>query len=137
LVDWAIPVPDTSVPQMRAGYIKIFGVAAPRRLLTAPEIPTVDEGGLPGFYVSYWHGLWAAAGTPKEIVARINSALVDALADAGCVNALLKLARKSSRATSRIRRRLPLAEGGNREMVADHQGGRDQGRVNAISWGRP
>jgi tripartite-type tricarboxylate transporter receptor subunit TctC len=76
-------VPDTSVPQMRAGYIKIFGVAAPRRLLTAPEIPTVDEGGLPGFYVSYWHGLWAAAGTPKEIVARINSALVDALADAG------------------------------------------------------
>jgi tripartite-type tricarboxylate transporter receptor subunit TctC len=107
LVDWAIPVPDTSVPQMRAGYIKIFGVAAPRRLLTAPEIPTVDEGGLPGFYVSYWHGLWAAAGTPKEIVARINSALVDALADAGCVNALLKLARKSSRATSRIRRRLP------------------------------
>jgi tripartite-type tricarboxylate transporter receptor subunit TctC len=83
LVDWAIPVPDTSVPQMRAGHIKIYAVAAPRRLPTAPEIPTVDEAGLPGFYISYWHGLWARAGTPKEVVATINAALVDALADAG------------------------------------------------------
>jgi tripartite-type tricarboxylate transporter receptor subunit TctC len=80
-IDWAIQYPDTSLPQMRAGRIKIYAVAAPRRLPVAPEIPTVDEAGLPGFYVSYWHGLWAPRGTPKEIVGRINSALVDALAD--------------------------------------------------------
>jgi tripartite-type tricarboxylate transporter receptor subunit TctC len=78
-IDWAIPVPDTSIPQMRAGRIKIYAVAAPRRLPAAPDIPTVDEAGLPGFYVSYWHGLWAPRGTPKEIVATINAALVDAL----------------------------------------------------------
>jgi tripartite-type tricarboxylate transporter receptor subunit TctC len=80
-IDWAIQVPDTSVPQMRAGRIKIYAVAAPQRLPAAPDIPTVDEAGLPGFYVSYWHGLWAPRGTPKEIVARVNAALVDALAD--------------------------------------------------------
>jgi tripartite-type tricarboxylate transporter receptor subunit TctC len=82
-IDWAIPVPDTSIPQMRAGRIKIYAVAAPRRPPAAPDIPTVDEAGLPGFYVSYWHGLWAPRGTPKEIVATINAALVDALADRG------------------------------------------------------
>jgi tripartite-type tricarboxylate transporter receptor subunit TctC len=82
-IDWAIPVPDTSIPQMRAGRIKIYAVAAPRRLPAAPDIPTVDEAGLPGFYVSYWHGLWAPRGTPKEIIATINAALVDALADRG------------------------------------------------------
>jgi tripartite-type tricarboxylate transporter receptor subunit TctC len=80
-VDWAIAVPDTSVPQMRAGNIKIYAVAAPQRLTMAPEIPTVDEAGLPGFYSSYWHGLWAPKGTPKEIVAKINAALVGALAE--------------------------------------------------------
>jgi tripartite-type tricarboxylate transporter receptor subunit TctC len=47
----------------------------------APEIPTVDEAGLPGFYSSYWHGMWAPKGTPKEIVAKVNAALVGALAE--------------------------------------------------------
>jgi tripartite-type tricarboxylate transporter receptor subunit TctC len=82
-VDWAIPVPDTSIPQMRAGRIKIYAVAAPYRLPAVPDIPTVDEAGLPGFYVSYWHGLWAPRSTPKDIVAKLNAALIDALADAG------------------------------------------------------
>ena len=82
-VDWAIPVPDTSIPQMRAGRIKIYAVAAPHRLPAVPDIPTVDEAGLPGFYVSYWHGLWAPRSTPKDIVAKLNAALIDALADAG------------------------------------------------------
>jgi tripartite-type tricarboxylate transporter receptor subunit TctC len=80
-VDWAIPVPDTSIPQMRAGRIKIYAVAAPHRLPAAPDIPTVDEAGLPGFYVSYWHGLWAPRSTPKDIVVKLNAALSDALAD--------------------------------------------------------
>jgi tripartite-type tricarboxylate transporter receptor subunit TctC len=44
-IDWAIPVPDTSLPQMRAGRIKIYAVAAPGRLPAAPDIPTVDEAG--------------------------------------------------------------------------------------------
>jgi tripartite-type tricarboxylate transporter receptor subunit TctC len=80
-VDWAIAVPDTSIPQMRAGYIKAYAVTAPARLDAAPEIPTVDEAGLPKFYMSLWHGLWARNGTPKDIVAKLNSAVVDALAE--------------------------------------------------------
>jgi tripartite-type tricarboxylate transporter receptor subunit TctC len=79
-VDWAITVPDTSIPQIQAGYIKAHAVTAPSRLDAAPEIPTVDEAGLPGFYMSLWHGLWAPKGTPKDIVAKLNSAVVEALA---------------------------------------------------------
>jgi tripartite-type tricarboxylate transporter receptor subunit TctC len=79
-VDWAITVPDTSIPQIQAGYVKAYAVTAPTRLGAAPEIPTVDEAGLPGFYMSLWHGLWAPKGTPKDIVAKLNSALVEALA---------------------------------------------------------
>jgi tripartite-type tricarboxylate transporter receptor subunit TctC len=82
-IDWAMSVPDTTIPQMRAGRIKIYAVAAPHRLPAAPDIPSVDEAGLPGFYVSYWHGLWAAPRTPKDIVAKLNAVLIDALADAG------------------------------------------------------
>jgi tripartite-type tricarboxylate transporter receptor subunit TctC len=47
----------------------------------APDVPTTDEAGLPGFYLSYWHALWAPKGTPKEIVAKLNAAVVAALAE--------------------------------------------------------
>jgi tripartite-type tricarboxylate transporter receptor subunit TctC len=80
-VDWGIREPDTSLPQMRAGRIKTYAVAAPTRLAVAPDIPTVDEAGLPKFYVSLWHGLWAPKGTPKEIVAKLNATVVAALAE--------------------------------------------------------
>jgi tripartite-type tricarboxylate transporter receptor subunit TctC len=80
-VDWELTTPDTGLPQMRAGRIKVFAVTARTRLTTAPDIPTTDEAGLPGFYLSYWHGLWARRGTPKDVVSKLNSALVDALAN--------------------------------------------------------
>jgi tripartite-type tricarboxylate transporter receptor subunit TctC len=71
----------TAMPQMRAGRIKIFAVTAKNRLASAPEIPTVDEAGLPGFYVSSWYAFWVPSGTPKDVIAKLNSAAVDALAD--------------------------------------------------------
>jgi tripartite-type tricarboxylate transporter receptor subunit TctC len=71
-----------AVPQIRAGSVKAFAVTSKTRLEVAPEIPTVDEAGLPGFYVSVWHGLWVPKGTPKDIVAKLNDAVVDTLADA-------------------------------------------------------
>ena len=71
----------TAMPQMRAGRIKIFAVTAKNRLASAPEIPTVDEAGLPGFYVSSWYAFWVPSGTPKDVIAKLNSAVVDALAD--------------------------------------------------------
>jgi tripartite-type tricarboxylate transporter receptor subunit TctC len=72
---------SNALPQVRAGNIKAFAVTAKTRLALAPEIPTVDEAGLPGFYISLWNAIWAPKGTSKEIVARLNAAVVQALAD--------------------------------------------------------
>jgi tripartite-type tricarboxylate transporter receptor subunit TctC len=106
-VDWSITNPDTSVPQMRAGHIKIYAVTAPQRLTMAPEIPTVDEAGLPGFYSSYWHGVWAPKRTPKDIVAKLNAALLAPWPSRRSGSALLKWARTFFRASSRRRKRSP------------------------------
>ncbi len=57
--------PDQSLPQVRAGAIKAYAVTAKSRLAAAPDIPTVDEAGLPGFHASVWYALWAPKGTPK------------------------------------------------------------------------
>ncbi len=70
-----------SIPQVRADKIKAYAVTARKRLAAAPEIPTVDEAGLPGLYISVWHGLWLPKGVSKDIVARLNAAVVDAVSD--------------------------------------------------------
>lgn len=72
---------SNSMEQVRGGLIRPYAVTAKSRLATAPDIPTVDEVGLPGFYVSVWHGLWAPKGTPDRIIAKLNAAAVDAMAD--------------------------------------------------------
>jgi tripartite-type tricarboxylate transporter receptor subunit TctC len=71
----------TSAPQVGAGTIKAHAVAAKSRLSVAPDVPTVDEAGLPGFYSAPWYAFWVPAGTPKPVVAKLNAAVVDALAD--------------------------------------------------------
>jgi tripartite-type tricarboxylate transporter receptor subunit TctC len=70
-----------SLPQVKAGQIRAYAVTAKTRLAAAPDIPTVDEAGLPGFYIAVWHGLWVPKGTPKEIVAKLLDAVHFALAD--------------------------------------------------------
>ena len=72
-----------SLPQVRAGKVRAFAVTAKTRLAAAPEIPTVDELGVPGLYISIWHAFWAPRGTPREVVARLNAAMIEALADPG------------------------------------------------------
>src|SRR5262249_33055795 len=80
-IDMAISDPVACMPQVRAGAIKAYGVTAKTQLLSAPDIPTLDEAGLPGFDVSVWHAFWLPKGTPKNISAKINAAVMDALAD--------------------------------------------------------
>ena len=70
-----------SIPQIQAGKIKVFAVTAKQRMKTMPDVPTVDEAGLPGLYIAVWHGLWAPKGTPKEVTARLGAAIMEALAD--------------------------------------------------------
>jgi tripartite-type tricarboxylate transporter receptor subunit TctC len=65
---------------VRAGSIRAFAVTAKSRLASAPDIPTVDEAGLPGFYFTAWLAFFAPGGTPKPIIDRLNAATVDALA---------------------------------------------------------
>ena len=73
--------PSICLPQVRAGSIKAYAVTAKDRLASAPDIPTVDETGLPGFYTSNWLGLFAPRATPKEVIIKLSSAVTDALAD--------------------------------------------------------
>jgi tripartite-type tricarboxylate transporter receptor subunit TctC len=70
-----------SLPHVRNGSIKAYAVTADTRLPTAPEIPTVDEAGLPGLHVSVWSGMWAPKGTPKPLLSKLNAAVGKALAD--------------------------------------------------------
>ena len=90
-IDLMISDPVTAVPQIRAGNIKSYGVTSAARLPSAPDIPTVDEAGLPAFHAALWHGLWMPAGTPKPIIAKLNTAVMDALADAAAQAKLAEL----------------------------------------------
>jgi tripartite-type tricarboxylate transporter receptor subunit TctC len=81
-IDWTMTVATDAMPQLRSENIKAYAAAATSRLATAPDIPTVDEAGLPGFYLSDWSGIWAPKRTPKTVIAKLNAAIVDALADA-------------------------------------------------------
>jgi tripartite-type tricarboxylate transporter receptor subunit TctC len=71
----------SAVPNVRNGLIKAYAITANARLAAAPDIPAVDEAGAPGVYISTWSGLWVPKGTPKDIIQRLTSAAMDALAD--------------------------------------------------------
>ena len=78
-VDLMFDSPTTSLTQSRAGIIKAYAVTAKRRLVAAPEIPTVEEAGLPGLHVSVWYALFAPRHTPRPMIDKLNIAVRDAL----------------------------------------------------------
>jgi tripartite-type tricarboxylate transporter receptor subunit TctC len=80
-IDMAILDPITSLPQARAGKMKILAAMSKRRSTGAPDIPTSEESGVPGVQTDPWQGMWAPKGTPKDVVARLNAAVVSALTD--------------------------------------------------------
>jgi tripartite-type tricarboxylate transporter receptor subunit TctC len=80
-IDMMFDQAANSLPQLRNRTIKAYAVTSKERLASAPDIPTVDEAGLPGFYIAVWTALWAPAGTPGAIVTRLNAAVVEALAN--------------------------------------------------------
>lgn len=93
-IDTLLVTPAVAIEQMRAGTIKVYAVTDPRRLAVAKDIPTTDEAGLPGFHFSFWHALWVPKGTPKEIVTKLNDALVKTLADAATREKLVGLSQE-------------------------------------------
>jgi len=80
-IDLMVDVASNSLPFVRAGKVRAYAVTAPARLASAPDIPTMDEAGLPGFHISTWYGLYAPKGVSAEIIAKLNSAVKDALAN--------------------------------------------------------
>lgn len=66
---------------IKAAKIRAYAVTAPTRQAAVPDIPTVDEAGLPGMHTAIWHGLWLAKGTPRDVVMKLNAAIVETLAD--------------------------------------------------------
>jgi tripartite-type tricarboxylate transporter receptor subunit TctC len=80
-IDMAILDPITSLPQHRAGKIRIIAVMGQKRGAGSQDIPTGDEQGVKGVYTEPWQGMWAPGGTPKDVVARLNGAVVSALTD--------------------------------------------------------
>lgn len=79
-IDLLLVTPAVALGQLRAGAIKVYAVTASRRLAEAPDMPTTDEAGLPGFYFSFWHAIWVPKDTPRDVVVKLNDALVKALA---------------------------------------------------------
>ena len=80
-VDLAVFQAAVSMPQVRAGTIKALANLSPQRSAALPDIPTSDEAGVPGFYMLGWFGLFAPKGTPADVIAKINIAMVQALTD--------------------------------------------------------
>lgn len=91
-IDVMLDTPAVSLPQIQSGNIKAYAVTDRSRVKILPDIPTTDEAGLPGFYFTFWHGFWVPKATPREIVAKLNAALVKTLADPDIRSRLAKIA---------------------------------------------
>jgi tripartite-type tricarboxylate transporter receptor subunit TctC len=82
-VDLLLVQGAVALPQVRAGTIKALVNLAPQRSASMPDIPSADEAGAPGFYMLGWFGFFAPKGTPPDVIAKLNGAMVQALADPG------------------------------------------------------
>ena len=80
-VDIIFDQASNALPQVRAGKVRAYAVTSKTRIGAAPDIPSVDEAGLPNFYMAVWHGIWVPKGTPKDVIAKLDAALIESLAD--------------------------------------------------------
>jgi tripartite-type tricarboxylate transporter receptor subunit TctC len=80
-IDIIVDQASNSMQQIRTGNIRAYAVTDSKRMAAAPDIPTADEAGLPGFHMALWSALWVPKGTPRDVIARLNAAAVEALAD--------------------------------------------------------
>jgi tripartite-type tricarboxylate transporter receptor subunit TctC len=80
-IDMIIDQTSNSINQIRTGNIRAYAVSDVRRVASASDIPTADEAGLKGFHMTLWSGMWVPKGTPKTVIAKINAAVVETLAD--------------------------------------------------------
>ena len=138
-VDLLVVQGAVALPQIRAGKIKALANLSPQRSASMPDIPTADETGVPGLYMSGWFGFWAPKGTPKDIIAKLNAATVEALADPAIQKRFTELGLDvAPRAQQTPEGLAAFQKAEIDEMVADHQVGRHRraGAVRARTEGR-
>jgi tripartite-type tricarboxylate transporter receptor subunit TctC len=82
-IDLIVDQTSNSIQQVRAGNIRAYAIVDSKRVESAPDIPTTDEAGLPGFHMTLWSGMWVPKGTPADVIAKLNAAVVDAMNDPG------------------------------------------------------
>jgi tripartite-type tricarboxylate transporter receptor subunit TctC len=82
-VDLTCPEAGQTLALYRSGKIKAYAVMDETRWFAAPDVPTTDEAGAPGLHMTFWYGLWAPAGTPRDVIARLNAAVVETFNDPG------------------------------------------------------
>jgi tripartite-type tricarboxylate transporter receptor subunit TctC len=80
-IDLIVDQASNSLPQVQAGKIRAYAVTDTKRLAADGSIPTSDEAGLPGYHIALWSALWVPKGTPADVVAKLNAAAKEALAD--------------------------------------------------------
>jgi tripartite-type tricarboxylate transporter receptor subunit TctC len=80
-IDFAFGQAATYLAHVRSGQLKAFAILSPKRWWAAPEVPTLDELGVPNIHATFWHGIWVPKRTPPEVIARLDGAIVEALAD--------------------------------------------------------
>lgn len=80
-IDMIVDQTSNSIGQVRAGNIRAYAITDSKRVESASDIPTVDEAGLPGFHMTLWSGLWVPKDTPKDVIAKLNAATMEALND--------------------------------------------------------
>ena len=129
-IDMMMDTAATSGGHVRNGLLKAFAMTANKRSPVVPDVPTIDEAGLPGFHFYFWHALWVPKGTPKDVIAKLNDALVKARNDPATHKRLADIGQEFFPADMKSPEALgEIPEGRDREVVAGHQGRRHQGAV--------
>ena len=80
-IDMAFSQAANYVSYVHNGQLKAYAVLAPKRWWAAPEVPTLDELGIPAIHATFWHGIWVPKGTPADVIAKLNAAIRESLAD--------------------------------------------------------
>ena len=136
-VDLLVVQGAVALPQVRAGTIKAIANLSPQRSASMADIPTSDETGVPGLYMSGWFGFWAPKGTPKDVIGTLNKAMMQVLADPTTKARFSELGLDVAAPAQQTPEGLGgVSEGRDREVVADHQGRGDQGGVKPPREGR-
>ena len=120
----------SALPYVRNGQVRAYAITAKSRIASAPDIPTVDEAGAPGVYISTWFGLWAPKGTPAEALGKLTAAAMESLADPAVAKRLTDLGPGDpAGGPADAGRALRAAQGRDGEVGPDHQGRGHQGGV--------